>query len=187
MIDMVEERTRTYYEILDIPMNSTPEAIQEAYVRAKNAYSPTSLASYSLFSPEESKQIMEEIEGAYSTLSDAQRRKLYDREHGLMVIRTDTNPRVESKSIRIEGGEEVAEIGFVDERDNLDNPNGLDNFDELDSPGSLGSLDNQLLDSTGRTGAINHFALHGHYIQTKKSENLPNFKEIIEEVGKNYA
>ncbi len=116
---MIEDRPRTHYEVLDIPMSSTPEKIREAYVRAKNAYSSHSLAAYSLFSVDESKEIVAEIEKAYSILSDSQRRKNYDREHGFMVTSTDANPRPQEDPMRIESGEEVAEIGFTDEPDDM--------------------------------------------------------------------
>lgn len=116
---MIEERPRTHYEVLDIPMNATPEIIREAYVRAKNAYSSSSLATYSLFSESESKEIIEEIEVAYQTLSDTERRKRYDREHGFMVASSDRIVRTPQESMMLEEGEEVADIGFKDEPDEL--------------------------------------------------------------------
>lgn len=112
---MIEERPRTHYETLDIPMNATPETIREAYVRAKNAYSSQSLAAYSLFSPEESKSIIEEIEFAYTTLSDSDKRKRYDLEHGFMVTSSDTTTPNYPPSLFFEQGEEVANIGFIDD------------------------------------------------------------------------
>lgn len=277
---MIEDRPRTHYEVLDIPMNSTPETIREAYVRAKNAYSSQSLAAYSLFSPEESKQIVKEIEEAYSTLSDSQRRKVYDREHGFMISSSDASPRIRSEELLMEEGEEVADIGFSDDPDDLitdhehsvnilgvqeafefgiesdkkkvtnlanawgttDSPDNVVDSDFAIVTPASDSPDNQLIDAMEsvargeltenldsedeffqvtdemevaglsentnstfteqeqstpdtfstlaeesgplRTGATNHFALHGHYIQTTKEENTPNFGEMIEQAEK---
>lgn len=79
-----ETRQQSFYEILDISMSAKPEMIRTAYIRAKNTYARDSLAVYTLFEPEESRRILEQIEEAYNVLSDPERRRKYDDAHGFM-------------------------------------------------------------------------------------------------------
>jgi len=81
---MGKEGKQSYYEILDVSLNANPEIIRTSYIRAKNAYNRDSLAAYSLFDKEESKRILEEIEEAYSILSDSEKRRKYDESHGIL-------------------------------------------------------------------------------------------------------
>lgn len=81
---MTKENKSNYYEVLDINLNANSESIRIAYIRAKQAYNRDSLATYSLFDPEESKRILEEIEEAYSVLSDSEKRRKYDESHGIV-------------------------------------------------------------------------------------------------------
>lgn len=76
--------TKNYYDILDVSFNANPEMIRTAYIRAKNSYNRDSLATYSLFDADESRKIITEIEEAFSVLSDAEKRKLYDESHGYL-------------------------------------------------------------------------------------------------------
>ncbi len=81
---MGKEGRQSYYEVLDVSFNANPEVIRIAYIRAKNAYNRDSLAAYSLFDKEESKRILNEIEEAYSILSDSEKRRKYDESHGIV-------------------------------------------------------------------------------------------------------
>jgi curved DNA-binding protein CbpA len=81
---MAKDGKQSYYEILDVSLNAGPEVIRTAYIRAKNAYNRDSLASYSLFDQDESKRIVEEIEEAYTVLSDSEKRRKYDESHGIL-------------------------------------------------------------------------------------------------------
>src|SRR6218665_2633198 len=81
---MGKDGKQTYYEILDVSLNANPETIRTSYIRAKNAYNRDSLAAYSLFDKEESKRILDEIEEAYSVLSDSEKRRKYDESHGII-------------------------------------------------------------------------------------------------------
>jgi curved DNA-binding protein CbpA len=81
---MISRNKQSYYEILDVSLNANPEVIRMAYIRAKNAYNRDSLAAYSLFDREESKNILGEIEEAYSILSDSEKRRKYDESHGIV-------------------------------------------------------------------------------------------------------
>lgn len=79
-----EDKRQSYYEVLDVSFNANPEIIRTAYIRAKNAYGRDSLSAYSLFDKEESKRILNEIEEAYTILSDSDKRRKYDESHGIV-------------------------------------------------------------------------------------------------------
>lgn len=71
-----------YYDILEIQPDSDQEQILKAYLRAKQSFSPDSMASYSIFDEDESKQLMERIEEAFFVLSNEEKRREYDKVHG---------------------------------------------------------------------------------------------------------
>ena len=54
------------------------------YPRQRTPITADSLAAYSLFDREESKRILDEIEEAYSVLSDSEKRRRYDESHGIV-------------------------------------------------------------------------------------------------------
>ncbi|MGZ3707026.1 MAG: DnaJ domain-containing protein, partial [Bdellovibrionota bacterium] len=81
---MGKDGKQSYYEVLDVSFNANPEIIRTAYIRAKNAYNRDSLAAYSLFDKEDSKRILDEIEEAYTILSDSEKRRKYDESHGIV-------------------------------------------------------------------------------------------------------
>jgi len=67
-----------YYDILKIPIGSSYFEIKRAYKDALSLYNEDSIVTYSLFSKEERDQIIEDIEDAFSTLTDDQKRAAYD-------------------------------------------------------------------------------------------------------------
>ena len=75
---------QTYYELLEVPPQAGPTEIYNAYQRARTTYSPSSPALYSMFTPEEAKELMLLIEEAYQTLSHQGRRREYDMKIGLL-------------------------------------------------------------------------------------------------------
>ncbi len=79
----MEDTTKNYYEILEVPEDADGDTIHRGYMRAKNAYTQDSLALYSLMSPEECAKTLELIEEAYSILSNINKRKQYDQARGL--------------------------------------------------------------------------------------------------------
>ncbi len=79
----MENEHKNYYEILELPIDATPEEIHRGYLRAKNAYSQDSLALYSLMSQEECNEVLNLIEEAYSILSEPNKRRQYDAARGL--------------------------------------------------------------------------------------------------------
>lgn len=83
---MSEEKSKNYYEILEVPTNATSEEIYQGYVRAKNAYGQDSLALYSLMTKEECDQIIELIDEAYTIISDPEKRRQYDQARGIQSV-----------------------------------------------------------------------------------------------------
>lgn len=67
-----------YYAILNIPTNASPSEITAAYHAAKSAFSRDSVATYTLFTAEDAKKILDRIEKAYLHLANIEKRKNYD-------------------------------------------------------------------------------------------------------------
>jgi curved DNA-binding protein CbpA len=72
------------YDILDLKPDASPQEVREAYLRVKSAYNKDSVALYTLISTEEREETLGKIEEAYEILSSVERRKEYDRSHGLL-------------------------------------------------------------------------------------------------------
>lgn len=87
----MDQERKNYYEVLEIPVHSTPQEIDKAYNRARNSYTEDSVAMYSLLSPSECKLILEQIEEAYTILGFPDKRKEYDRVKG---FNQDQKPQV---------------------------------------------------------------------------------------------
>ncbi|MCM2278833.1 MAG: helix-turn-helix domain-containing protein [Oligoflexia bacterium] len=83
---------QTYYDVLDLKPDASPQEIREAYFRIKATYNKDSVALYSLVGANEREEMLRLIEEAYDTLSHADRRKEYDRYHGLMDSREFVPP-----------------------------------------------------------------------------------------------
>lgn len=67
-----------YYELLKIPYGASSFEIRQAYKNALVIYEENSLATYSLFSEDERKVILAEVEKAFLTLIDVEKRVAYD-------------------------------------------------------------------------------------------------------------
>jgi flagellar biosynthesis protein FlhG len=78
-------KDQTYYEILEISPTATSKEIQRAYEHAKETFHADSVAVYSLFSEEETKEIEEAVEEAYRVLMDETLRRNYNQSHFQMV------------------------------------------------------------------------------------------------------
>ena len=76
------ENKKNYYEILEVPPESTTDEIHNGYIRAKSAYSQDSVALYSIMSQDECDSILNLIEEAYSILGDTSKRRQYDEVKG---------------------------------------------------------------------------------------------------------
>ncbi len=78
----MESERKNYYDVLEIEPNANPQQIENAYIRARNAYSGDSVALYSLMSRDECESILGQIEEAYSILGFPEKRREYDRLRG---------------------------------------------------------------------------------------------------------
>lgn len=85
---------QSYYEILEAPVEGTPQQIERAYRIARATYSPSSTATYSVFSADEAASILRRIEEAYAVLSDARLRREYD----ARLRQTEPRPGVPTRS-----------------------------------------------------------------------------------------
>ncbi len=81
----MEAEKKNYYDVLEIETNATPAQIENAYIRAKNAYTGDSVALYSLMTREECNEVLDQIEEAYSVLGFPQKRREYDSIRGFNV------------------------------------------------------------------------------------------------------
>lgn len=84
-----------YYELLNISADASMSEVRQAYELALQTFQEDSLASYSLFSKEESDQILRKISAAYMVLIDPFTRKEYDHSSGLIPIETNPSPKSE--------------------------------------------------------------------------------------------
>lgn len=78
----MDAEKKNYYEALEIETNANPQQIENAYIRARNAYSGDSVALYSLMTKDECDSILGQIEEAYSVLGFPEKRREYDRLRG---------------------------------------------------------------------------------------------------------
>ncbi|HTO09070.1 MAG TPA: helix-turn-helix domain-containing protein [Myxococcota bacterium] len=85
---------QTYYELLEAPVEGSPQQIERAYRIARATYAPSSTAVYSIFSADECAAILRRIEEAYAVLSDARLRREYD----ARLRRSDLRPGVPTTS-----------------------------------------------------------------------------------------
>ena len=69
---------QNYYELLEVPRDGTTRDVERAYRIARATYAPSSPATYSVYSEEESGEILRRIEEAYAVLSDDRLRHEYD-------------------------------------------------------------------------------------------------------------
>lgn len=76
---MKKFNNQNYYEILEIKQDASYKEIEDAYKRAKETYSGESLSTYSLFTAEECKEILDAVEDAYKILSFSKTREEYNR------------------------------------------------------------------------------------------------------------
>ena len=76
-----------HYDALEVSPDATRDEIERAYRMLSATYATDSLATYSMFDPEESASMRERVEVAYRVLSDPDARRGYDalREAGAPV------------------------------------------------------------------------------------------------------
>lgn len=69
---------KNYYQILKLMPDASPGSVHRAYREAIAVYDEEALATYSLFSEDQRKLILQTISEAYRTLSDARKRTAYN-------------------------------------------------------------------------------------------------------------
>src|SRR5574344_3032106 len=65
---------RDYYEVLGVDKNATDEELKKAYRKMAKKYHPDANPD----NPKEAESKFKEVNEAYETLSDSQKRKMYD-------------------------------------------------------------------------------------------------------------
>lgn len=75
---------QSLYDILEIPPTAGVQEIYRAYQKVKAAYSPSSPALYTMFTPQEAQELLKLVEEAFQTLSHQNKRKDYDIKNGFM-------------------------------------------------------------------------------------------------------
>lgn len=78
----MDAEKKNYYDVLEIATNASPQEIESAYLRARNAYSGDSVALYSLMTKDECDSVLTQIEEAYSVIGFPEKRREYDRLRG---------------------------------------------------------------------------------------------------------
>ncbi|MFM8313698.1 MAG: helix-turn-helix domain-containing protein, partial [Deltaproteobacteria bacterium] len=73
------QKEESFYDLLRVTPHSSVSEITNAYYAAKNAFSKDSLATYSLMPEESSAEILAQLETAYLTLTNPDRRREYDK------------------------------------------------------------------------------------------------------------
>ena len=89
---------QNFYELLGIEFDASSFEINRAYQGNYQLYHEDSLVSYSLFSREEREEILAELDEAYSTLIDEEKRSRYDQslmECGVLKEGTKSHERPE--------------------------------------------------------------------------------------------
>jgi hypothetical protein len=70
----------SYYELLEVGADATAEEIGAAYERARGNLAADSLITYTMLDDDPAQARLSEIDEAYATLSDPERRQAYDRQ-----------------------------------------------------------------------------------------------------------
>ncbi|HXH64482.1 MAG TPA: DnaJ domain-containing protein, partial [Mariprofundaceae bacterium] len=112
---MGERRSGNYYEMLGVRPDASNMDIISAYRQAKLTYRSDSIATYSLFDDTELDQIRADIEQAYLTLSNPEKRQVYDAE--LAAGRSGRHPLLQEAGSGSRAAEEAP--GEAPRRDNV--------------------------------------------------------------------
>ena len=90
-------KSQDYYEMLGLSRRASQEDIRKAFELCKHTYQDDSLATYSLFSTDESKDILALMTQAYEILNDPSSRREYDS----YLSRKESGPAKENEGERM--------------------------------------------------------------------------------------
>ncbi len=76
---MSDPTHKNFYERLEVHPHADEEEIREAYHRIRRVYGGDSMAAYGLYSPDELREYLDQVEEAFRTLADPERRQEYNR------------------------------------------------------------------------------------------------------------
>lgn len=113
----MDAEKKNYYEVLEIEPNANPNQIENAYIRARNAYSGDSVALYSLMTKDECDSILSQVEEAYSVLGFPEKRREYDRLRGFN--QAGTPQKVEKIHQRVNEEKKSDHLQYEDYGSNL--------------------------------------------------------------------
>lgn len=100
---MILNESLTFYDILDLSPNASPQEVREGYIRAKSTFNRDSLALYTIMSHEEREETLKKIEEAYHVLSNSEKRRQYDECYGFVALHEDPfTPKKEEFSLTAE-------------------------------------------------------------------------------------
>lgn len=172
----------TYYDLLEIPPDASPQEIRAAYLRAKTAYKKDSVALYTLISEEETEELLNRVEEAYQVLSNPEKRREYDRRYGLLSIEeTPVPPRGNSFHDNIVSIDRVPPMDAGSDSDLLVAPS--TDFTAADRPPmpatAYGSLARAVSPAYARTAQ----AQYQNQVQSQSAATSMVAEEIMREVA----
>ncbi len=171
-----------FYQLLEVSPDAKSMDIINAYRQAKLTYKSDSMAAYSLFDGEELEQIQSDIELAYDTLSNAEKRLAYDTERGLRQT-SQASPGI-SKEAKQDDNTALQSNG-EQQQDNV-----VDLASEAQSPAGIryrmavatvfpGSLLREIREFKGieLTSIADHTKISRQYLQAIEDENRQHLPE----------
>jgi len=163
---MILDKNATYYDILELDPDATPQEILESYLRLKEAYSKNSLALYSLFESEETNEILNRIEEAYIILSQEEKRKKYDLKH----LSINSEEIIDTNVIPIESNNNDSGSSPMDLSENMLSP------EELTSPTDFSLQDINSVNNADEISETNKLNTDdtpdGVFIVSQNSQNI---------------
>lgn len=115
----MDAEKKNYYDALEIETNASPQQIEDAYIRARNAYSGNSVALYSLMTKDECDAILEQVEEAYSVIGFPEKRREYDKVRGFNQNGLNNRIKETQSSVHIVEERQKDAIQYEDYGSNL--------------------------------------------------------------------
>ncbi len=110
-MNMDEWDDQDFYELLEVDQEAGYLEIKEAYNKAKSTYSNNNPAIFSIFTPEETKQLLNLIEDAYAVLSHPQKREQYNNALSNRMAEADSGAQTSYRAMASGDGIVISEYG----------------------------------------------------------------------------